>query len=326
MSEFSTVAFIDGLRPECIPYWEGKPGELRAGLLPKTLGCDALNWQGREHWPPKVYDAFIVLYFPRGTRVLEYLRTHYPQALIIPWIDPGMDVLFNPSSWTADTSLMLTQIRDYADAIGTWDPVFSHGRFLKQVVDKPVMYIPLPLVPHPGIDDLRHLPKMDMIVGAVHGQEPRQPAPTLACLVELQRHTGYEVVMMDAYPDIRWMSVEMGLKATFLPEQIEFNHRLEMLARAKLFVDLYTVHHYGRLCTHAAHVGTVSVSSPHTADVGHIQVQEWSDDGAQLGIDILNNPQKYAIYRQRGIEILDFRHDPIRVRETVSNVLTRLRS
>lgn len=319
--DFSRVAFVDGLRPSGRVYWQGKPGELRGGLLPQhILGCDALNWQERDSWDVDKYDLFIVFYFPVGSRVMQWIRRRRPDAQIVPWVDPGVDVAFWPPKWGENAAIMIRQIRNFADKIATWDPALNHGEFLQQLTGVPAVELPIPLLPIANINELRTAERENLIYALLHRQQPKQPAATLATVAALQQATGWRVAIADADETAKDMTKVFGVKAEFQHGN-GWGEKFGTLCRARLYVDMYTIHHYGRVATHAANVGTVSVSSPWCADVGHITADPWSGEAARRALAALDDPGVYEAHRRRGFEIVARRHDPDRIKGIVASWL-----
>lgn len=317
-NEFARVAFVDGLRART--YWhrwdQRGTGDLRHCLLQYVLPCDALNWQEHDAWDIERYDVFIVLFFETGSTALHWLRQQRPDAKIYVIVDAGNEVLFAPDTWGANHRKMLRQLQRDADAIVTWDPTLRHARFLAQIVDKPVVYLPIPLMLPDTVDELRNRSREDVLFALEHKQHPRNPAPTLAALTALQRATGCRVVYTDWADDTTLdMAHAFGLDAEF--RAMKWPEKYDMLSRAKLYVDMYCIHHLGRMQIHAASIGTLSLSSTYTASVGHIQTDPWSDSKLDEVLHALSDADEYDRLIDRGYQVTGQLFDHERVRATV---------
>lgn len=323
-TEFARVAFVDGLRRNGRVYWTPEPGGLRGEVLPSILpGCAALHWNERDSWELDAYDLFLVFYFATSHEVLRWIRERRPDAVIVAGVDPGADVLLNPPAWGRDAQIMVNQLRKYADAISTWDPTLRQGGFLGMITGVKAVELPIPLMPHPEIENMRARPREKLIVGALHRQQPQQPAPTLALMAALQQVPAladYRFVVLDDVPQARAMARNFRLTAEFVTGN-DWAVKYDLIQRARLVVDMYTIHHYGRIQAHAANVGTVSIGSIYTADVGHIRVDPWSWDGLAAALWVLSDAKKEAELRQRGYEVIEARHSPERIRGIVRDWL-----
>jgi hypothetical protein len=314
---FDRVAFVDGLRRNGRVYWTPEPGGLRGEVLHTVLPCDALHWRERDNWDVDKYDVFLVFFFATQSHVLQWIRERRPDAKIIVGVDPGADVLLNPPVWGRDAQIAINQIRQYADLISTWDPTLRHGDFLSLITSVPAVELPIPLMPHKDLETMRARTRQKLIVGVLHKQQPQQPAPTLATLAAIQRdRPDYEIVIFDDVPEARAMARNFRVKAEWLTDK-GWPARYELIQRAKLVIDMYTIHHYGRVQAHAANVGTLSIGSTYTADVGHVRVDPWSGAGTREALNLLEDATRYYELVERGFRVISERHDPERTRAIV---------
>ena len=310
------IAFLDGIRGKGNVYHQGQPGELRTGLIPHVLpNVTVLNWQQYSTWDTAPPDVILVSMFPNSDGVCRNLKARFPKTRIIAWIDPGVDVLL--SHYGTDQHNMIRDLA-FADAIGTWDPSLKHGQFLSMMTGgKRVIEIPIPLIP--GAEHLRQSPKENLIMGVLHCQPPRQPGATLATVQALARATSCDVVIFDdRNANAEAVSAFTGASWRIITT---FKEAYHLLPSCRLMVDLYAIHHYGRMATHAANVGTLSISSSWCADVGHVRVDPWSDEGYREAMALWDAKKKQDWHLAEGYTILKLRHSPDRIRKQILSVL-----
>lgn len=308
----SGVGFWYGGNPEA--HAVPKPGAMHFRHVAHLLPCDEVGNSGTS----ADYQLIIAQYFPRNRQVVGRLRRRFPNARIALRLDRAVEHVLQVSRHNT-FALMLDEYRA-ADLIACHMTDMRHAAFLSQVTGTPAFPLPTPIVPHPDIAALRSREREDLVVALDHRAPPRYPAPTMACLTALQRATGCRVVIAKPVDDYsKQLAQAFGLRVRWVHPGHEA--LLEWLSRARVVVDLYTMHTPGRINALAAYVGTPSVGSWNSAHVGHPQVDPWSDKGLQVARDVWNNERAWAVVRDNGIECVERHHSPDALRRYVEAML-----
>lgn len=311
MSEFSKVGY----------WWlgrdsdsaEGQPGRMHARSLPSVLPCDDLR--GRPIGWRKDYEMIIVHHFPRAAGCIARVRKHHPEARIVLRLDRAPEVLNRPAMmqhWPK----MLRDMKQ-ADIIADALPDNRHGRYWEQVTGTKSMPLPSPILHHPDLEKLRSQDRENLIVCLDHRAEPRYPGPSLMAAAYVQQKTGCKVIVakpQDQY--VRKLADVIGLKAKFL-NSVDHARLITLLARARVVIDLYTMHTPGRINTLAAWMGTPSVASWNSSDMGHPLVDPWSGAGGEIALALMADPDAWQTTRERGIETVDRIYSLEAIRDSV---------
>lgn len=315
MSEFANVGYWWlGSESECA---DGPAGRMHARSLPVVLPCDDL------HGPPtkwrKDYQAIIVHHFPRGAGCLRRIRKHHPHALIVLRLDRAPEVTNKPGMFRYWPRI-LRDMRQ-ADVIADALPDNRHAEYWARITGTRAMPLPSPILPHPELDRLRSQKRDDFIMCLDHKADPRFPAPSLVAAAYVQRKTGCKVVIAKPQDDyVRELARELGLNAEFIP-QLDHPALLALIARARLVIDLYTMHTPGRINALAAWVGTPSVGSLNSPELGYPRVDPWSGAGADMVLHLMTDEAAWRTVRNRGIEAADRQYAPEAIRDAMRAIM-----
>lgn len=286
------------------------PPSVGVAMWKDVLPCDLLRWTPDN--PPDFnrYDVYLVNIFQTDDSThCEQIRRARPDALIVGMVDPKIDLVLLHPEWTG-----IWQQLSFCDVIGGRTPsdCAVYGAFFH----KPTVWMPSPIHPLDYFAELRDTPKDDFILAQDHPMNPSPSAHNVAALAAIQRATGLDVIYAAARDWTPDLAKRAGLRATFAGH-VPFFDFIGLTARARLMVDLYLFHSYGRQNVLAAAVGTPVVGSSYTLPTGHPQVDPLNPQQAlKTARMLLDNPGVYRHYQQRGYEAVerDFGVDACRAR------------
>lgn len=235
--------------------------------LSAICDLDYLHWKPGEV-PDDIteYDCLIVSLFA-GMDAVELIKILRPDIYVIALPDNAFEQIFTHAS--TNDMLFLQQLQA-ADAIGYVSE--SNRQFYGAMFpDKPMVKIPMPIGNSEFFADCRQLPKTDTIITCDHLILDKDGKPILdtsciqnvAACAAIQRATGFHVIYVNAAPKTEQYAAIAGLKATFT-DYLNFATYSELAAKARLGVDMYTLHGFGRNTLMYAAVGTPAISSKHT--------------------------------------------------------------
>lgn len=243
------------------------------------------------------WDAYIVNLF-RGMRHVTQIRQAQPEAFIVALPDDYFDGVFN-GQYTADALEFIRQIQA-ADAIGY---VSESNRQFYSVFGKPMIRIPIAMGTDNFFDAMRRIPKDDFLLTVDHS--PRDPDYTIqnvATCAVIQKRTGVDVIYVNPGPETEGYADALGLKATFHPN-MPYEHLVQLGARARLSVDLYALHGYGRHEVSMAGVGTPCVGGNMTHTTLFPTLDPWHvQDAADTACALLTDARAWQVLRERGFE------------------------
>lgn len=197
--------------------------------------------------------AFVNLFHTADSRHIEQLKQVNPACYVVAMPDPTLDLVLNRPDW-----LNMYQQMALADAIG--GRTHADCRVYGTLLNKPTYWIPSPIGPTEFFAPYRDLPKGDYLLTLDHQFAPANTVCNVAATAAIQRQTGLRVLYAaerDWTPDYARLA---GLDCEFLGH-VEWREFIDLTARARICVDLYTSHSYGRQQVLCAMVGTPIVGS-----------------------------------------------------------------
>lgn len=226
-------------------------------------GLDVMWWMGdRVAAGVGHYDCYIVNLFPDMEHVTQ-IRARQPDALIVALPDAYMDEVF--LNRDPEKEQRYIQQLKAADVIGY---VSDSNQQFYSVFGKPMVKIPIVIGTPNFFAAVRELPKEDYIITCDHS--PRivdYSIPNVAALAMIQKQTGLRVVYCNPAPHTPMYAAELGLKAEFQPYTV-YENFVRLAAKARLGVDLYARHGYGRNELTLAYAGTPCIGSSYTQHPG----------------------------------------------------------
>lgn len=313
MDEFARVAFVWG-DTECdAPL--AQPPSISAALWAHALGCDLLRWKPGEMPDISKYDLFLVnVFHTKGSTHVQQIKKKRPEAVVVAMADPPIDMVLERPDW-----LPMWAELGAADIIGgrTWHDCAVYGTFFA----KPAVWMPSPAGPLDYFLPFRDLPKEDYII-TLDRWGSHTTGQNVAALAAIQRETGLRVVYARPHPHTKVLAGLAGLEAEWREPNIPWLEMIEVTARARLCVDLYARHSYGRQGVLCALVGTPCVGSAWTNDAGQRTLSPFDPDLAlDVALELLNDADLYAEYRQRGFVLVNRRYSFAEARLRVRDLL-----
>lgn len=217
-----------------------------------------LRWDTRH--PDTIPDAvrsakiaIVNLFHTDDSLHIEQIKQVNPSCYCIACPDACVDIILDRPDWVR----MLYQMK-MADAIGgrTHADCNTYGTLL----DKPSFYLPSPIGPTDWFLPFREMEKEDYVLTLDHTMLPNNVGCNVAAVAALQRKTGCRVLYAAARDWTKEYADLAGLKAEWLGH-VHFIQFVEITAKARLCVDMYTRHSYGRQQVLCAMVGTPIVGS-----------------------------------------------------------------
>jgi hypothetical protein len=295
----------------------GPAGRMHGRSLPVVLPCEDLRGEP-ETWR-KDLDMIIVQVFPRAKGSIRRVRKLYPKATIVARLDRAPEVVSKPEMkqyWRG----YLRDLRK-ADYIADPLPDRRHADYFWQMTGTTPMALPSPILPHPELEVMRKAERDNLIVCLDHRAGPRFPAPSLAAAGYVQRITGCKVIVLKAQDQyVKNLAPTVGLEADWI-DKAHHPQLIRVLARAKVVIDLYTMHTPGRINTLAAWMGTPSVASWNSPDIGHPRVDPFSAEGAREALALMTDTVRWEQVRTAGINAVDRIYAPEAIRAAVRSLL-----
>lgn len=266
-----------------------KTGDLEYGAyvgthyLAAICGMDAIWWEQGEKPPASVkdYDVLIVSLFA-GMQHVTTIKAMNPNAYVIALPDSYFDDVF--ANYSTSDMMFLTQLQ-WADAIGYVSE--SNRQFYGAIFhNKPTVKIPMPIGHSLFFELLRKQEKDEFIITCDHGTVEGARAidysmPNVTAVAQIQRATGLDVVYINAAPKTREYAKFAGLEAEF-HGYLPFREFAIVAARARLGVDMYALHGFGRNTLMFAAVGTPAVGSSYTDFGERTQCDPWQPETTVL--------------------------------------------
>lgn len=298
--------------------------------LATICDLDYLWWLRGKPAPDSVkrYDCLIVNLFG-GSQQVTQIRTLNPNAFIIALPDNAFEQIFTHDS--TNDMLFLEQIQA-ADAIGYISE--SNRQFYGAMFpDKPTVKIPMPIGNSAFFADCRKLPKTDTIITCDHLILGKDGKPILdassiqnvAACTAIQRATGLHVIYVNAAPKTEEYAKIAGLKATFTA-YLNFATYAELAAKARLGVDAYSLHGFGRNTLMYAYVGTPAFGSIYTEYAANMN-DPWNPiEFAEYVDNYLSVPAYYKSSRQMQIDFVEQEYSFDACRKQMTAVLNEVES
>lgn len=221
-----------------------------------------------EFAPPEVIKnasvAFVNLFWTADSIHISQIRAVNPDCYIVAMPDMVLDMVLTNPGWTNVWEQMAQ-----ADMIGgrTHADCDVYGTLL----NKPTCYFPSPIGPTEFFLPYRDLPKEDYLLTLDHAFSPANTACNVAAVAAIQRETGIRVIYAAARDHTRHLADLAGLKAEW-PGHVNWFEFVEMTAKARLCVDMYASHSYGRQQVLSAMVNTPCIGSNWCSDAPSVTV------------------------------------------------------
>ncbi len=197
--------------------------------------------------------AIVNLFHTPDSIHISQIKQVNPSCFVIACPDPVIDfVLANPNWMNMHHQMKI------ADMIGgrTTVDCSVYGTFF----DKRTTYFPSPIGPTEWFSPFRDLPKEDYVLTLDHSFAPPNTYLNVAVVAAVQRETGCRVIYAAERDWTKRYAEIAGLKAEFVGH-VRFAEFVEMTAKARLCIDMYAGHSYGRQYALASMVGTPCVGS-----------------------------------------------------------------
>jgi len=198
-----------------------------------------------------------------GMRHVTQIKAQHPAARVIALPDVCFNDVFRLEH---PAGLLFLEQLQAADVIGYVSD--SNRQFYGALVDKPLVYVPHAIGTDAYFETVRAFPKSDYLITLDHsehtGQRPLDyTVPNIAAVAAIQRETGIPVVYVNAGADTRAYAARIGLKADFL-KYVPYADYVALAARARLGVDMFALHGFGRNEITLAYAGTPCIGSTYT--------------------------------------------------------------
>lgn len=292
--------------------------------LAAICGLGYLWWANGQSVPESVhdYDCFIVNLFAGGNQAVE-IRTAHPTAFIIALPDNAFEQVFTHDSIHDMQFLQQLQAADAIGFVSNSNRYFYGGLF----PDKALLQIPMPIGHKDFFKEVRKQEKEDFIITCDHaifnGDKVLIDASCIqnvAAVAAVQRATGLRVIYANAAPKTREYAEFVGLRATFTA-YLNFATYAELSARARLGIDMYTLHGFGRNTLMWAYAGTPAVGSTYT-HFKALYADPWDiRECVESAQYILNDAYAYEHTRSIGIGDAYNNHGYKACRELMNRVL-----
>lgn len=313
MGEFERVAFV---WTENQSAALAGPPSISASLWPHVLDCDLLRWKPGEMPDISRYDLFLVNLFhvPEATHI-QQIKAARPDAVVVVMPDPPVDMVLENPSW-----LPMWEQMAQADIIGGRTPYDNavYGTFF----NKPTVWMPSPAGPTEYFAAYRNIEKEDYIITLDHGWGSLMTGQNVATLAAIQRETGMRVIYAKPHPHTKRLAELAGLQAEFREPHIPWMEMIEVTARARLCVDLYARHSYGRQGVLCAMVGTPMIGSMWTNNTGQMVYFPLAPDRVVRAVEYSVNAEHYETLRQRGFDYFSERYSFEAARGRVRELLS----
>jgi hypothetical protein len=286
---------------------------------------DYIWWAVGQDAPETVtdYDCLIVSLFGDMQHITQIKAIH-PNCYVIALPDAYFDDMFvNYSVWDMN---MLTQLQA-ADCIGYVSE--SNRQFYGAIFhEKPTVKIPMPIGTDGFFQTVRTQPKEDFIITSDHGnylgERPLDYSmPNVAAVAAIQRATGLRVVYVNAAKKTPEYAKFAGLEATFT-DYLNFASYAELAARARLGVDMYCLHGFGRNTLMYAAAGTPAFGS----DYNEFSMSSCDPWNPLEAVEVVDNyfsfPTYYEMSRRHGLDRVYEEHTFAACRKQMTAVLEQV--
>jgi hypothetical protein len=261
------------------------------------------------------YDLFLVnVFHTRESTQVQQIKKKRPEAVVVAMADPPVDMVLERPDWLG----MWAEL-NAADIIGgrTEHDCSVYGAFF----DKQTVWMPSPAGPLDYFLPFRDVEKEDYII-TLDRWGSHTTGQNVAALAAIQRATGLRVVYARPHKHTKVLAELAGLKAEWREPNIPWLEMIEVTARARLCVDLYARHSYGRQGVLCALVGTPCVGSAWTNDAGQVPIEPlYPLDAVREVLRLLDDPDSYPIRRQIGFNMVNTLYTFEAARQNVRSLL-----
>ena len=242
--------------------------------------------------------ALVNLFHTADSIHIEQIRQVNLSCYILACPDPSLDLVLSNPSW-----MNMYKQMQLADAVGgrTHADCDVYGTLL----NKPTYYFPSPIGLTEWFLPYRELPKSDYLLTLDHAFAPANTVCNVAAVAAIQRKTGLRVL----YAAEREWTKEYAQLAELECEWlgcVPFTEMVDLTARAKLCVDIYSSHSYGRQQVVCGMVGTPIIASEWCEDAPGYHVNPFHPEREMnYALNYLNDPVNYQDAREQGYRWVD---------------------
>jgi hypothetical protein len=296
-SEFERIAWV-WCENASLPQQPANPPSVGVAMHPHLYGSPWLRWREGEMPDLAPYDAlFLNLFHTADSTHAAQIHQRYPDKFLVAMPDANLDLtLMHPqwfNLWEQIAACDLIAGRTHEDCA-----VYS------AFFNKPAVWMPSPIYPLAYFAQLRDTPKADFILTQDHAMHDGLFMQNVAALALIQRETGMKVVYAAARDQTERYAELAGLYAEF-PGHVPFFDFIDLTARARVCVDMYTRHSFHRQALLCAAVGTPMVGSEYSSYTGHPQVDPFNPEQALATVErLLGNEDDYRETQQLGYEVV----------------------
>lgn len=235
--------------------------------------------------------AFVNLFHTPDSIHVQQIKQVNPNCYVLAMPDAPLEHVLGESAWRGTHRQMVL-----ADAIAprTQADCDVYGTLF----NKPTYWLPSPIGPTEFFAPYRDLPKEDYILTLDHALSLPNTYCNVAAVAAVQRATGMRVVYAAERDTTRQYAALARLNCEF-KGYVPWKEFIELTARAKICIDIYAAHSYGRQNVMCAMVGTPCVGSDWTMGCGHPQVDPFRPLRAVHEVKSLLNDLEYYQAAQR---------------------------
>lgn len=297
---FDNIAFVWADDPDKLPPHPKGMG-CTVALWTSVLGRPAIGW---DHTNPATmpdlssYDTFLVnvLGVP-DLKHISQLRERYPTATVIAMPDPSLDLMLMREKWRP----LFHELKQAHAIAGR---TYHDAQLYEPLLNIPAHEFGSPVGPTENLLPYRGAAKGDYILAIDHMMRPRMEAHNYAVLAEVQRRTGAPIrIHANDLKEARFWCELTGIDADIYG-RVPMAKFVEVIAQARITVDLYARHSFHRHGVLSAYLGTPVVSTVWTPDVGQAGIAgPFSiDHAANVAVNLLEHDDFYEIQRKTGYE------------------------
>lgn len=319
----TSIAFVWGENESATD--PAPPPTLSVSAWPYLFDKKWVRWDtSREHYiPAEIMDAavvFVNLFHTADSIHIERIREMYPHCFIVAMPDPTLDLVLAHHDWTN----MYRQM-SMADMIGgrTRHDCEVYGTLL----NKPTVVLPSPVGPEDWFKQFRGLQKDDYLLTLDHRFAPNNTLLNVAVVAAVQRKTGCRVIYAAEREQTKVYAAQAGLKCEFVGD-VPFTEFATLTAKARLCVDMYASHSYGRQGVLCAEVGTFCIGSSWCSDVGQAVIDPFEvKAAADMAIHWWNVDEDYRAQRyQQQHNVVEVKYGFRASKDRLEKLLGRLES
>lgn len=244
------------------------PPTVSVSAWPALLGTQWI----RDVRDERLYNAeiaFVNLFHTSDSIHIQRIKERNPACYVVAMPDAPVEVICANAEIWPNVFYQLSQ----ADAIAgrTQADCDVYGALF----NKPSYYFPSPIGPDDFFAPFWDTPKEDYVISLDHSFAIRNTTLNVAALAVLQRKTGCRIIYAAERDWTPFQAKLAGLDVEFRG-YVNFFDFVELTAKAKLCVDMYAAHSYGRQAVLCGMVGTPCVTSFALEDAPGVHINEYT--------------------------------------------------